>query len=349
MRGNILRVMVVVLMAAVLVSGVASLSFATEKQISVAFIPELIGIPYFNAMNEGGKAAAERFGVNWIYQGPTDVDAPAQLRIFDSLIAQGVDAIAVSVLDQTSICPAMERAAKAGLIPFTSDSDAPACKARALFVSQASNEGLAHAIIDGIAERLNPKDKYAAQGTIAFVSGNPTAVNLNTWMDLMKKYVKEKFPGLKIVATRYSGGSAAKAYSEAMDLFTAFPHLSAIVGVPSTSIPGVGQAVEDAGLTGKIIYTGYGSPLTAKDYIHSGAMTFSVLWNPWALGYLTVWAGWEMAQGIRFDKIPVELNLKVPGISDLPEVNVKWIPESKTLLLGPPLIITKANVDKYNF
>ncbi len=339
----------VVVFWAVLVLGISVCGLAQEKEISVAFIPQLIGIPYFNAMDEGGKTAAERFGVNWIYQGPTDVSAPEQLRIFDALIAQGVNAISIAVLDETSICPAMKRALDAGLIPFTSDSDAPGCAQRAIFVSQASNEGLAHAIIDGIAERLNPGDKYAATGTIAFVSGNPTAVNLNTWMDLMEEYVGAKFPGLEIVARRYAGGTAAEAYRQATDLFTAFPDLSAIVGVPSTSIPGVGQAVEDAGLAGKIVYTGYGSPLTARDYIHSGAMSFSVLWNPWALGYLTVWAGWQMAQGIPLDKITFEVDLTVPGIEHLPEVDVQWLPETRTLLLGPPLIITKENVDDYNF
>ncbi len=322
---------------------------AAERTISVAFIPQLIGIPYFNAMEAGGKAAAERFGVNFIYQGPIDVSAPEQLRIFDALIAQGVDAIAIAVLDETSICPAMERAAAAGLIPFTSDSDAPNCPARRLFVCQALNEDLARAIIDGIAIRLSPGDPYKAVGKIAFVSGYPTAVNLNTWMDLMEEYVNAKFPGLKIVARRYAGGTAAEAYRQAMDLFTAYPDLAAIVGVPSTSIPGVGQAVEDAGLTGKIIYTGYGSPLTARDYIHSGAMTFSVLWDPWALGYLTVWVGWLLAQGVALDQIPVEIELRVPGLEDRPEVAVRWIPEKKIVLLGPPLIITKENVDKYDF
>ena len=78
-------------------------------------------------------------------------------------------------------------------------------------------------------------------------------------------------------------------------------------------------------------------------------MTFSVLWNPWALGYLTVWAGWLMAQGIPLWEIPDEVDLYVPGIEELPEVDVRWLPDRKALLLGPPLIITEENVDNYNF
>ncbi len=322
---------------------------AEEPKTSVAFIPQLTGIPYFAAMKKGGQEAADRFGVEWIYQGPTDVSAPGQLRIFDSLISQEVDAISASVLDPSSLCPAMERAEDAGLIAFTSDSDAPDCDARRLFVQQATDRGLARAIIDGIAERLNPGNPKQAEGTIAFVSGNPTATNLNTWMDLMKEYVDESFPGLRIVDTRYSEGSSSKAYRQAKDLFTAYPDLDAIVGVPSTSITGVGQAVEDAGLKDEVVYTGYGSPNTAREHIKSGAMDFSVLWNPRALGYLTVWAGWIMDQGVPLHRLDEKTDLRVPGIEELPEVDVQYLPESEALLLGPPLIITTDNVDDYNF
>ncbi|MBS3788636.1 autoinducer 2 ABC transporter substrate-binding protein [Candidatus Bipolaricaulota bacterium] len=301
-------------------------------------------------MKKGGNEAAKRFGVEFIYQGPTDVNAPKQLQIFDSLIKQEVEAISLSVLDPESICPAMERAEKQGLIPFTSDSDAPNCDARRVFIQQARDKDLAEAIIDGIAKRLNSDNPSQAEGTIAFVSGNPTATNLNTWMDLMEEYVGASFPNLEIVARRYAGGTSSEAYQTAQDILTAYPDLDAIVGVPSTSIPGVGQAVADSGLSGDgIIYTGYGSPLTAKDYIKSGAMDFSVLWNPKALGYLTVWAGWMMDQGIDFTKFEEKVDLKAPGIESLNEVDVQWLPKNDTILLGPPLVITKDNVDNYNF
>lgn len=349
-RTSELRSMIAIAMFAVsLVVFGAGGATAQDEKTSVAFIPQLTGIPYFAAMKKGGQEAADRFGVEWVYQGPTDVSAPGQLRIFDSLISQEVDAISASVLDPSSLCPAMERAEEAGLIAFTSDSDAPDCEARRLFVQQATDRGLARAIIDGIAERINPDSPKQAEGTIALVSGNPTATNLNTWMELMKEYLDKSFPNLRVVDTRYAEGSSSKAYRQAKDLFTAYPDLDAIVGVPSTSITGVGQAVADAGLEEEIVYTGYGSPNTAREHIKSGAMDFSVLWNPRALGYLTVWAGWIMDQGIPLHRLDEKTDLRVPGIEKLPEVDVKYLPETDALLLGPPLIITQDNVDDYNF
>ena len=60
----------------------ASTSATTYK---VAFVPKLQGVPYFEAMNAGGKKAAAALGnVEWLYQGPTQADAAAQADIVRS-------------------------------------------------------------------------------------------------------------------------------------------------------------------------------------------------------------------------------------------------------------------------
>jgi ABC-type sugar transport system substrate-binding protein len=62
----------------------------------------------------------------------------------------------------------------------------------------------------------------------------------------------------------------------------------------------VAQAVQQAGKTGKVAVIGYGSPNTVRQYIKSGIMKESILWDPKALGYLTVWAGKALAEGTQF-------------------------------------------------
>ena len=60
--------------------------------VKVAFVPKLQGIPYFEAMNAGGKEAASKLsGVEWLYQGPTSADAAAQSDIVNSYIQQKVE------------------------------------------------------------------------------------------------------------------------------------------------------------------------------------------------------------------------------------------------------------------
>src|SRR6266513_3189784 len=169
----------------------------------VAFIPQIVGIPYFNSMEKGGNDAAARFGVQFIYQGPTTTSPTEQLRIFDSLRQQRVEAISISVLDPTSLNPAIAQARKAGLHVLASDSDAPSSE-REVYVAQALDKDLGYTIIDEMVRRIG------SSGEIGIVSGEPTANNLNTWIKFMKERVAQKYPKIQIATIRYAGGEASK-------------------------------------------------------------------------------------------------------------------------------------------
>jgi ABC-type sugar transport system substrate-binding protein len=118
------------------------------------------------------------------------------------------------------------------------------------------------------------------------------------------------------------------------------PDLKGIIGIASTTCPGIAQAVEASGKTGSVVATGYCSPNTVRDYVKSGAMTYSVLWNPSDLGYLTVWAAKELSEGRTFaDTVTVD------GLKNQPT----WLAEDKILLLGPPMVFTAENIDQFKF
>lgn len=304
------------------------------KKLKIAFIPQLIGIPYFTAMEEGGNAAAKDLGVDFIYTGATTASAPEQSRIMDSLIRQGVNAISVSVLDSSSINPIIEKAQKAGIKVYTSDSDSPD-SSRDVYVAQAFDNELGYTIVDRIAEQIGKS------GEIGIISGESTATNLNTWIKFMKERVEKQYPNMKIVDVRFTqGGSSENALKQAQELMTKYPDIKGLIAVASTTVPGVCQAVQQAGKTGKISVIGYGSPATVKPFIKSGVMKESILWDANKLGYLTVWAGKILADGKKF-----EAENTVPGF----EQPVKYFADKKTLLLGTPLVINSDNVDKFNF
>jgi rhamnose transport system substrate-binding protein len=318
--------------AALLAAACGSSAFAQDKP-QVAFIPQLVGIPYFNAMEAGGQRAAEALGVEFIYQGPVDTNPVDQLQILSNLVDQGVEAIAISVLDASSLAPVIEQAKAKGSTIFTSDSDAPD-SARAVYVAQASDEGLGHTIIDELVARAGENAK------IGIVSGEPTATNLNTWIKYMQERVAAEHPGVTLLEPQYAGGTAQRAAQLATDLMTAHPDLAGIIAVASTTCPGVAQAIESAGKIGQVIGTGYCSPNTARAYLKSGAFGFTVLWDPAELGYLTVWAGKQLIDGQSF-----AAENQVPGI-DRP---ITYDAATGVLLLGPPAVFTADNVDQFDF
>jgi len=303
-------------------------------QPKVAFIPQLVGIPYFTAMERGGKKAAKEFDVKFTYRGAPTASAPQQVQIMDNLVRQGYKAISVSVLDPASINPSIKAARSKDVSVLTSDSDSPDSERQA-YVAQATDQALGFTLMDRLAKQVGGK------GQIGVVSGEATATNLNSWIKFMKQRAKERYPGIDIVDTRFTkGGATEDAQRQAQDLMTSYPKLKGLVAVASTTVPGVAQAVQGAGKTGKVKVIGYGSPETVKPFVKKGIMKESILWNPEDLGYLTVWAMRQVADGKSF-----KASNEVPGL-DKP---VAYDKAKKQLLLGPPLVIDKANVDKYEF
>lgn len=327
--------MKLVLKAAALgmVAAALTMGTASAADTRVAFVPQIQGIPYYVAMEEGAGAAAKKFGVDYVQQGPTSTNAADQLGIFDSFVNQGFNVVAVSPVDVETLKPAIARAKQQGVHVITSDADAPG-SARDFYVAQARDQDLGFTILDEMVKRVGE------DGKIAVISDAPTIQSLNNWIDAIKQRAATKYPKLKIVSVDHTDGTAARAFQFATDAMTRNPDLKGIIGIASTTCPGIAQAVEASGRSGEIVATGYCSPNTVRDYVKSGAMTYSVLWNPSDLGYLTVWAAKQLSEGKSFpDKVQVE------GL----ENEATWLPADKILLLGPPMVFTAENIDQFKF
>jgi rhamnose transport system substrate-binding protein len=307
---------------------------AGSKTYKVAFVPKLQGVPYFEAMNAGGKEAAAALGnVEWLYQGPTQADAAAQADIVRSYIQQKVDALIVAPNDPDSMAPLLQQAKDAGIHVATADTDAPS-SVREVFVNQATAEGIGQGLTDALLQAMGGKGKYA------IVSCGQTAENLNSWIEVQKAYTKEKYPEAQIVDIVYAGEDQAKATQMATDLMNAHPDLTGLVGECTSSAPGVAQAVKDAGKIGKVFTVGLGTPQAMKPYLQDKSSTAAILWDVENLGYLTAWAGAQIAQGKPFaatNNVSSELSA------------VEYTEADKMLLLGPALAITDQNVDQFNY
>jgi rhamnose transport system substrate-binding protein len=309
----------------------ASTSATTYK---VAFVPKLQGVPYFEAMNAGGKKAAAALGnVEWLYQGPTQADAAAQADIVRSYIQQKVNTLIVAPNDPDSMAPLLQQAKAAGIHVATADTDAPS-SVREAFVNQATADGIGQGLTDSLLTAMGGQGKYA------IVSCGQTAENLNSWIAVQKSYTASKYPNAQIVDIVYAGEDQAKATQMATDLMNAHPDLTGLVGECTSSAPGVAQAVQDANKVGKVFTVGLGTPQSMKPYLDNGSSTAAILWDVENLGYLTAWTGAQLAEGKPF----AATNDVSPDLS-----GIAYDAGTKTLLLGPPLAITKDNVDKFNY
>ena len=91
---------------------------AIAEDMRIAVVVKALGIGFFEAAAKGAEeAAGELGGVDIIYTGPTDTTAEGQIEVINSLIAQGVDAIAISA-DPDALVPSLKKAMSRGSCGF---------------------------------------------------------------------------------------------------------------------------------------------------------------------------------------------------------------------------------------
>ncbi|MGB1791192.1 MAG: substrate-binding domain-containing protein, partial [Paracoccaceae bacterium] len=107
--------------------------------MKIALVVKALGIGFFEAAAKGAEeAAAELGGVDIIYTGPTDTTAEGQIEVINSLIAQGVDAIAISANDPDALVPSLKKAMSRGITVISWDSGV-AAEGRQMHLNPSSN------------------------------------------------------------------------------------------------------------------------------------------------------------------------------------------------------------------
>jgi ABC-type sugar transport system substrate-binding protein len=124
-----------------------------------------------------------------------------------------------------------------------------------------------------------------------------------------------------------------------IDSLKAYPTLQGIFAITSVALPGAAEGLTKAGAGGKIFLTGLSTPKSMKPYVKAGVAPEVILWNPTDLGYLTVQAAVQFANGtIKPDSKEI-----VAG-----KLGKKQIVNGE-VLLGEPLVFTQANIDQFDF
>ena len=92
-----------------------ALSGSALAEVKIALVAKSLGNGFFEAANVGAQQAAKELGdVKVIYTGPTTTTAEAQIDVLNGLIAQGVDAIAISANDPDAVVPVLKKAMQRG-------------------------------------------------------------------------------------------------------------------------------------------------------------------------------------------------------------------------------------------
>ncbi len=310
--------------------GAAAPSAAGRRPV-IAMMPKAKGDPYFVSCRAGAEEAAKEAGVDLIWDGPTSLDAARQNELVENWITRKVDVIAVAVENRGGISTVLRKARERGIHVITWDADADP-DAREYFVNQATAEGIGYALTDEAARLLGGK------GTFAIVTGALSAANQNEWISYIRKRLAEKYPDLALATIRPSDDDRDKAFAETQTILRVHPDVTLVMAIAAPAVPGAGEAVRQAGRRDvKVI--GLSLPNINKPYVHDGWVQTVVLWNTRDLGYLTVLAGAAIAEG----RLPKDATSMPAG--RLGPVEIR----GGQIILGAPMMFTKANIDRFDF
>ena len=285
---SIARKLAFTLIAAAAMAVVAAPASAQTK---IALVVKSLGNGFFDAAAKGAtEAATEIGGIDVIYTGPTAATAEGQIDIINTLIAQNVDAIAISANDPDALVPVLKKAMDRGIKVVSWDSGV-APDGRMLHLNPSDTNLIGKTIIKLAADYLPDG------GDVAILSASSTAANQNSWIDAAKKILPTEFPNINLVATVYGDDDSVKSTDQAKGLIASYPDLKAIIAPTTVGVVAAAQVVTDMGLIGKINVTGLALPSEFKQFIDNGASQAVALWNPIDLGYSAVYLANELVGG----------------------------------------------------
>ena len=303
---------------------------STRGRQTIAMLPKLINIDYFDACKRGAAKAAEELGVTLIYDGPTEPSGSEQNKFFDTWVRQGVQAICVAPNQPKTIRRFVEKAQAQGIKVLTWDSDAPE-SGRDLFVNQVDERVLGEALIDDLAKQMGEEGEWA----IAIASLD--AANLNIWRHHAEARAKERYPRLKLVATEVTKEDENFARQKVETLLNAYPNLKGIVAFDSNSVPGACEAVKRAGKVGQVFVVGNSTPGKMRPYLKEDVLQSFYLWDPRTLGALTV----RLAKALADGEV-LRDGMDIAGYGKL----ALRKSDSKVVIMAEPIRFTKDNIDQ---
>jgi rhamnose transport system substrate-binding protein len=308
---------------------------AAAKSYKIFLIPKFIGIPVFTLNGQGGKEAAKKLGDTVTYNGPTEASAAKQVPFIDTAVRQGYNAIVISANDPNAVAPALKRAQARGLKVVSYDADA-AKDARTVYVSPPSTPAIGAGLVEWVGSQMGYK------GQLAILSATTTAANQNAWIAVIKQTLKKsKYKGMQLVKIAYGNDQDTKSAQETQALLQAYPNLKGIIAPTSVGLPAAARVLQQAKKCGSIALTGLATPNSMRAYTKRGCGKKFGLWNEVDFGYLAVYVAHAVLDGKLTGKAGQSL---VAG-----RLGKRTIGANNTMPMGPPLVFTRKNIDKYRF
>jgi simple sugar transport system substrate-binding protein len=258
---------------------------AATDMIKIGFITKF-PVDFYDTMVDAAETwNADHPEVELLFaQGTSGTDDEGVINAIESMITQGVQAIAITPTSP-NVQDALQEAVDAGIKVILIDNDIPGWDGKTSLVA---TDNLAGGVLAGefLAGQLEPGD------TIAILEGVAGAPSLE---DRVTGFLDGLGDGFEIVAQLPTDCDQTKGLDAAQDILTANPDVTAIYGACGPPIIGAMEAIASAGKTIKVVGFDAGPDEVAA--IVAGDQLASVAQFPARMGELGAQAALDAVNG----------------------------------------------------
>jgi len=292
-HGSLLRGVVFALTTVATIAGGIAAAAADEKEIAV-MLPAA-GDPYFKMKAFGYVDEGKKLGYKvTIYDAGGYGNLQKQVSQIEDVITRKVSGIVLVPASSEGTVPVVEKAVAAG-IPVVNDGIATKSDKVTGFVGEPSyvmTELLAAYAVD----------KLGGKGDVVMLSG-PSGLDLSLFrVNGFKDYIS-KYPGMQVVAEKFTSTAAAEALTTMQDFLQAHPDVKVVYAFNGPIAIGAVQALRAAGKQpGDVLVLTTDMEQETQRLIEEGWIQATVVSQPVTMARLAVQRAIEAAEGKTIPK-----------------------------------------------
>jgi len=296
--------------------GWAPWSAGAEK--TAVFIPKATNSTFWLALLKGAQDAGKKLGYKVLYQGVAEqTDIAGQVNVVNDMVSRKVSGILIAATDAKALAPAVENAIKKGVPVITVDSGVDSDAPYAYIATD--NLGAAKVAADTLATLINSK---GVVGDIGITAGSVTGRQRE---DGFVARMKEKYPGIRVLAVQYAACDPAKALNIATDMLTGNPTLNAFYGACDGAGTGAAQLVKQRQLKGKVKTVAFDVSPEEFQLFLDGYVDAMIVQDPYTMGYTGMEDLDKVVKGGHIDKKIIQIPAVVVSKANLKESKVQTL------------------------
>jgi ribose transport system substrate-binding protein len=312
----------VALGAASMLAGVVQVGPASAADVTIPIIVKDTTSFYWQIVLAGARKAGKDLGVNVPELGAqAETDINGQISILENAVATKPAAIVIAPTEAKALGKPIDNAAKkVKIIGIDSGADS---KAFTSFLTTDNVQG-GRVAADGLAAAIGEANGGKVDGKVALITALPGAGSLEQRREGFKEQLKAKYPGLELIADKYADGQATTGLNIATDLITANPDLKGIFASNLIMAQGVGQAIAENNLGGKVALVGFDNDDKLVKFLEDGVISALVVQDPYRMGYDGIKTALAASKGEKVEanvdtgaNLVTKANMKDPKIDAL--------------------------------